>query len=283
MTDFPTSASPHGPAGPAGGPPDASVAYTVDDGLATITLQRPDARNALDTVTKQALKAAVDEAAGDEAVRAVLLTGSGRAFCVGQDLNEHARLLADAPLDQVWSTIEAHYAPLATTLATMPKPVVAGVNGIAAGAGAALAFACDLRVLSDQAGFNLAFAGIGLSCDTGTSWTLPRLVGHARAVDLLYRPRTVDAAEAERIGLATVVVPHADLAAESTALARRLAEGPTLAYAGIRRSLAHAAGRDLPEALTFEAGQMARTGGSQDHRDAVAAFLARRPPVFTGR
>lgn len=274
MTDPTTSVPTPGAAEP--------VSYTVDDGLATITLQRPESRNALDTVTKEALRAAVDDAASDPGVRAVLLTGSGRAFCVGQDLDEHARRLADLTLDEVWSTVEEHYAPLAVALATMPKPVVAGVNGVAAGAGASLAFACDLRVLSDQAGFNLAFAGIGLSCDTGASWTLPRLVGHARAVDLLYRPRTVDAAEAERIGLATMVVPHAALVAEATGLARSLAEGPTLAYAGIRRSLAYAAGHDLAETLAFEADQMARTGGSRDHRDAVAAFMAKRRPVFTG-
>jgi len=168
-------------------------------------------------------------------------------------------------------------------LATMPKPVVAAVNGVAAGAGASLAFACDLRVLSDRAGFNLAFAGIGLSCDTGMSWTLPRLIGHARALELLYRPRTVDAAEAERLGLATTVVPHEQLAAEATGLARSLAAGPTLAYAGIRRSLAYAATHELADVLAYEAGQMARTGGSQDHRDAVAAFVAKQQPAFHGR
>jgi len=213
----------------------------------------------------------------------VLLTGTGRAFCVGQDLTEHADALAGQPLAQVWSTVQRHYRPIALALATMPKPVVAGVNGIAAGAGASLAFACDLRVLSDRAGFNLAFAGIGLSCDTGASWTLPRLVGHARAVDLLYRPRTVDAAEAERLGLATMVVADDELPAEATALARQLARGPTLAYAGIRGSLAFAGSSTLAEALDYEAEQMARTGGSLDHRDAVAAFAAKQRPVFHGR
>ena len=168
--------------------------------MATITLQRPEPRNALDTATKDALRAAVEEAASDVNVRAVLLTGTGSTFCVGQDLREHAEALTGQTPEQVWSTVQRHYAPLALALATMPKPVVAGVNGVAAGAGASLAFACDLRVLSDRAGFNLAFVGIGLSCDTGASWTLPRLIGHARALDLLYRPRTVDAVEAERLG-----------------------------------------------------------------------------------
>lgn len=259
------------------------VGYSVDNGMATITLQRPESRNSLDTATKEALKAAVEEAAGDDTVRAVLLTGTGKAFCVGQDLHEHVDALTGPSPEQVWSTVERHYAPIALSLATMPKPVVAGVNGVAAGAGASLAFACDLRVLSDRAGFNLAFVGIGLSCDTGASWTLPRLIGHARALDLLYRPRTVDAAEAERLGLATLVVPDAELATAAAALARRLADGPTLAYAGIRRSLAYAATHALADSLAYEAAQMAKTGGSQDHRDAVAAFLAKQPPEFSGR
>jgi 2-(1,2-epoxy-1,2-dihydrophenyl)acetyl-CoA isomerase len=259
------------------------VGYSVDEGLATITLQRPGSLNSLDTATKDALRAAVEDAAGNGTVRAVLLTGTGKAFSVGQDLHEHADALTGQSTEQVWSTVERHYAPIALALATMPKPVVAGVNGIAAGAGASLAFACDLRVLSDRAGFNLAFAGIGLSCDTGASWTLPRLIGHARALDLLYRPRTVDAAEAERLGLATVVVPDAELATAAAELARRLAAGPTLAYAGIRGSLAYAATHDLADSLAYEAVQMARTGGSQDHRDAVAAFLAKQQPVFHGR
>jgi 2-(1,2-epoxy-1,2-dihydrophenyl)acetyl-CoA isomerase len=165
----------------------------------------------------------------------------------------------------------------------MPKPVVAAINGVAAGAGASLAFACDLRVLADTASFNTAFAGIGLSCDTGASWTLPRLVGHARALDLLYRPRTIGAVEAERLGLANRVVPAGSLADEAGALARELAAGPTLAYAAIRQALVYSATHDLDESLANEAAQMARTGGSQDHRDAVAAFVAKERPLFQGR
>jgi len=259
------------------------VAYVVDDGLATITLQRPEAMNSLDLATKQHLLAAVEQAAGDEAVRAVLLVGTGRAFCVGQDLKEHMTALAGQPVEEVWATVERHFAPIALALATMPKPVVAGVNGVAAGAGAALAFACDLRVLSDRAGFNLAFAGIGLSCDTGASWTLPRLIGHARALELLYRPRTVDAVEAKKLGLATTVVADADLLSEATSLARRLANGPTLAYGAIRNALAYSASHDLAESLVHEGQLMALTGGSQDHRDAVAAFVDKKRPVFRGR
>ena len=251
---------------PAGRPAVEAVTYEVSEAVATLTLARPQAMNSLTRDTKTALLAAVRRAADDEAVRCVLLTGSGPAFCVGQDLKEHARDLGGKPLAQVWSTVEEHYNPLVTALVGMAKPVVAAVNGIAAGAGA-----------------SLAFAGIGLSCDTGSSWTLPRLVGHARAVELLLMPRTVRAEEALRLGLATEVVPDQDLAARARELTVRLAQGPTLAYAGIRRALAHSAGHDLAESLEVEYEEMRRTGGSRDHRDAVAAFVAKQAPSFNGR
>ncbi|MDQ3663365.1 MAG: enoyl-CoA hydratase-related protein [Actinomycetota bacterium] len=259
------------------------IGYSLADHVATITLQRPEAMNALDVATKDALRAAVEQAAADPDVRAVLLTATGRAFCVGQDLREHVDALDQLSPQELWSTVADHYTPIATALATMPKPVVAAVNGVAAGAGASMAFACDLRVLADTASFNTAFAGIGLSCDTGASWTLPRLVGHARALDLLYHPRSVDAAEAERLGLANSVVTADSLAEEAGALARRLAAGPTLAYAAIKQALAYSATHDLAESLVNEGAQMARTGSSQDHRDAVAAFVAKRTPEFHGR
>jgi len=200
-----------------------------------------------------------------------VLTGTGRAFCVGQDLKEHLGLLRSGEPAVLAGTVTEHYTRILTALATMPKPVVAAVNGVAAGAGASLAFAGDLRVLADTAGFNLAFSGIALSCDTGCSWTLPRLVGHARALDLLYHPRTVGAAEALDLGLAT------------RAVAARLAAGPTVAYGAIRRALAFSAGHDLEDSLAFEASMMALTGGTEDHRAAVAAFVAKERPRFTGR
>ncbi|MGI8614347.1 MAG: enoyl-CoA hydratase-related protein [Nocardioidaceae bacterium] len=258
------------------------VRYEVSDGVATITLDRPEARNSLTRTAKVALLEAVHSAAGDLAVRAVVLTGAGRAFSVGQDLREHAAALKEQPLDVVWSTVTEHYAPIALGLATMAKPVVAAVNGVAAGAGASLVFACDFRLLAESAAINTAFAGIGLSCDTGASWTLPRLVGHARATELLMLPRTVSAAEAEQLGLATRVVPDAELASTARAFARGLADGPTLAYASIKSCLGLAATTGLPAALAAEASAMARTGGSRDHREAVQAFLAKRAPQFTG-
>jgi 2-(1,2-epoxy-1,2-dihydrophenyl)acetyl-CoA isomerase len=213
----------------------------------------------------------------------VVLTGTGRAFCVGQDLKEHVGLLRDGPSDELFATVPEHYNPIVTRLATMPKPVVAAVNGVAAGAGASLAFACDLRVLAAGAGFNLAFSGIALSCDTGSSWNLPRLVGPDKALELLYFPRTVGAEEALALGLATAVVPDDELADHVRQLTRRLAAGPTLAYGAIRRSVRYSAGHDLEASLAFEAEMMALTGATEDHRRAVDAFLAKQKPEFHGR
>ncbi len=258
------------------------VRYDVDDAVATITLDRPEAMNSLDTATKEALLAAVRRAGGDPDVRCVVLTGSGRAFCVGQDLREHADNLATSSAEQVWATVDRHFIPIARGLAEMPKPVVAAVNGVAAGAGLSIALACDFRVAADSAGFNTAFVGVALSCDTGISWTLQRLVGSGRALELLLLPRTVRAPEALRLGLVTSVVPADALAAEAASLARKLAQGPTVAYAAVKAAVAYGASRALDEALAFESEMMARTGVTADHREAVRAFLAKQTPTFGG-
>jgi 2-(1,2-epoxy-1,2-dihydrophenyl)acetyl-CoA isomerase len=268
------------------------VRYSVDGAVATVTLDRPAAMNALDTATKQALLAALRKAADDPAVRAVVLTGTGRAFCVGQDLREHAALLAAATEAaasgrgegfQLDDTVRDHYNPIVTLISTMAKPVVAAVNGVAAGAGAAFTFACDVRLVAASAGFNLAFAGIGLSSDSGSSWNLPRLVGLARAKELLLFPRTVGAEEALALGLATKVVPDDELPAAAAQLAARLAAGPTMAYAAIRQALAFSQTHDLADSLANEAELMGRTGRSADHAAAVRSFLAKEPPTFEGR
>ncbi|GGK65647.1 enoyl-CoA hydratase/isomerase family protein [Ornithinimicrobium pekingense] len=252
------------------------------DGVATITFSRPEAMNSLDVRTKEALLAQLRAAASDPDVRCVVLTGTGRAFCVGQDLKEHVRLLGEDP-QQLWTTVAEHYNPVVELIATMDKPVVAAVNGVAAGAGAAFAFAADLRYVAESAGFNLAFTGIALSCDSGTSWSLPRLVGPGRAKELLYFPRTVPAREALELGLATEVVPDAELAERVGQVARTLAAGPTRAYGAVRRAIAFSSSHALADALDFEDEMMTRTGLSEDHRAAVDAFLAKEPPSFSGR
>src|SRR4051794_6180655 len=249
------------------------VLLEVADGVATVTFNRPEAMNSLDVATKEALLAALRQVAGDPAVRCVVLSGAGRAFCVGQDLQEHVEILRSGATDSLFRTVEEHYNPIVTTLVGMQKPVIAAVNGVAAGAGAGLAFACDLRVLADTAGYNLAFANIALSCDTGSSFTLQRLVGRAKAIELLYFPRTVAADEALALGLATHVVPAGELAEVVTDLASRLAAGPTVALGAMRRSVEFAAGHDFAEAVAFESAQMTRTGATADHAAAVAAFV----------
>ncbi|MEO6886308.1 MAG: enoyl-CoA hydratase-related protein [Jatrophihabitantaceae bacterium] len=253
-----------------------------NEGVATLTLNRPDSMNSLSIELKQALVSAVDELSRDSSVRAVVLTGTGRGFCVGQDLREHVGLLesgSPAPLD----TVTQHYNPIITGLATMPKPVIAAVNGMAAGAGAGLAFACDFRFAAKTAGFLLAFANVGLTLDSGVSWTLPRLIGAARAISLALLAEPVTADAALEMGLVNAVVEPDHLLPAAQELAARLANGPTAAYAAIKASVAYAASSTLAESLAKEAELQTAMGRTEDHRNATAAFVAKQKPVFLGR
>ncbi|EWT01090.1 enoyl-CoA hydratase [Intrasporangium oryzae NRRL B-24470] len=262
-------------------PDDRPVVVETSDGVAWVRLNRPEAMNSLNLAMKEALLAALREAADDPAVRCVVLTGTGRAFCVGQDLKEHVQSLASAD-STLATTVTDHYNPIVTLLATMNKPVVAALGGVAAGAGLSFALACDVRIAAEGAGLNTSFAGIALSCDSGASWTLPRLVGPARAKELLMFPRTVPAEEALSLGLVTRVVPAADFEDAVRELATTLAQGPTLAYGSIRRAVAVSSGADLATSLAHEAQLMELTGRSADHRAAVDAFLAKEKPAYTG-
>lgn len=267
-------------AGPA--QPAQPLEVSTEDGIAWVRLNRPEAMNSLDNSLKDALVRELQRVADDPAIRCVVLTGSGRAFCVGQDLKEHVQSLSD-PTSNLAATVEEHYNVIVTLLATMNKPVVAALNGVAAGAGLSFALACDFRVAVDTASLTTAFAGIALSCDSGASWSLPRLVGTARAKELLMFPRSVPAAEALELGLLTRVVPAEELEATVRELATTLAQGPTLAYGSIRRAVAHSAASPLEDALANEGRLMGVTGQTEDHRIAVAAFLAKEKPVYTGR
>ncbi len=258
------------------------VSLELDGGVATLTLQRPEAMNALTVPVKEALLAATRQVAADPAVRAVVLTGSGRAFCVGQDLREHAGLLDGGDPTPLRTVVE-HYNPIITLLATMAKPVVAAVNGTAAGAGLGLACACDLRVGAAGARFTTAFTGIGLTADSGLSWTLPRLVGAARATALLLLAEPFTAEQAFEMGLFTAVVQPEQVLPAAQELAARLAAGPTVAYALVKRSVAHAATATLAESLAEEDRLQALAGQTEDHPAAVRSFLAKTPPVFAGR
>ena len=251
------------------------------DGVATLTLNRPQALNALNDELKVALRDAIGEIRDDPAVRAVVLTGAGRGFCVGQDLRE---LLAKAEAgESIGYTVRDHYNPITIALATMPKPVIAAVNGPAAGAGAGFALACDFRIASTSASFLLAFANIGLTLDSGVSWTLPRLIGSARATALALLAEPVDAKAALDMGLVNAIAEPEHLLAAANELAIRLANGPTAAYAAIKESIAFAADHSLAQSLAQEAELQCRVGVSADHLNASAAFVAKQPAVFIGR
>ena len=252
------------------------------DGVRTLTLNRPDAYNSLTVELKELLLAALTAAAGDPAVRAVVLTGAGKAFCAGQDLKEHvAALQANDPTP--FRTVEEHYNPIVRAITGMPKPVIAAVNGMAAGAGASFAYACDLRVTAESAKFLMAFASIGLTADSGASWTLPRLIGYGRAMELMLLAQPVTAARALEIGMVSQVVADDAVLTTAQELATRMAAGPTTGYAKIKEALLVAAGADLARALENEGDGQNLLGATADHREAVDAFVAKRKPTFTGQ
>lgn len=260
----------------------AGVLLDVTGGVATITLNRPDAMNSLTLDVKVALNQAVAEVAADERVRALVVTGTGRAFSVGQDLREHAALMEagdPAPL----STVREHYNPLVTALSQLPFPTIAALNGTAAGAGLGIACALDLRVGATGSRYTTAFAGIGLTADSGLSWTLPRLVGAGRAQALLLLAEPFTAEQALEMGMLNMVVPPESVLAVASELARKLAAGPTAAYACIKESVRHAADSSFVEALSKEDELQTRAGATADHQAAVRSFLAKQAPVYEGR
>ena len=256
-----------------------TVLYETADTVAVIRLNRPGSMNALTAEMKTGLLAALRRAAADP-VRAVVITGNGRGFCAGQDLVEHAELLesGDTKLD----TVREHYNPIITEIMTMPKPVVAAVNGVAAGAGAALTLACDFRVAARAASFVMSFSLVGLGADSGVSWTLPRLAGLARATELLMLAEPIPADRALGLGLVTSVVPDDEFSENALDLARRLAAGPTASYAAIKEALLYAATHGLTDALDEEAELQARLGRTADHRAATMAFLRKERPRYQG-
>jgi 2-(1,2-epoxy-1,2-dihydrophenyl)acetyl-CoA isomerase len=253
------------------------------DGVATLTLLRAGLTSAL----RRDLRAAVEDVAADASVRAVLLTGTGRAFCVGQDLGEHLEKLqrgagaddGDAPL----SVVEREYNPLVLALAGLRVPVVVGINGACAGAGLGIALAGDLRVAAAGAKFTTAFTGIGLSSDSALAARLVHSVGGSRAAQLLLMPDPFLAETAAEWGLVHRVVAAEQVLAEARELAVRLAAGPTAAYRAVKTVLATAATDSLEETLALEGRLQAEVGQTADHREAVEAFLAKRAPQFTGR
>jgi 2-(1,2-epoxy-1,2-dihydrophenyl)acetyl-CoA isomerase len=256
----------------------AGLRLEVDGPVATITLDRPTALNALTVPVKVALRETLESLAADRSVRVVILTGSGRAFCAGQDLAERDQPDA-APLEV---EVRERYNPIIRAIRSMGQPVIAAVNGVAAGAGASLAFACDIRIAAEEARFVLAFGRIGLVPDSGATWFLPRLVGPAKAAELALVGDRVDAAEALRLGLVSRVVAADELLPEARSLAARLAEGAPLAMALTKEALQRSLTITLDQALDGEAKLQGIAGASADHAEGLAAFKEKRPPRFTG-
>ena len=260
--------------------PDGAAPLRVEiaDAIATITLDRPDALNALTVPLKTGLLAAFRSIGRDRSVRAVVLTGAGRAFCAGQDLKE--RLEPDAvPLA---IELRERYNPIIAAMRALDQPIVGAINGVAAGAGASLAFACDVRLAAEEASFVLAFGRIGLVPDSGSTWFLPRLVGPAKAAELALTGATLSAADAERFGLVVRVVPAAELADAARSVAAGLAALAPIALAQTKRALERTWSLDLDEALEDEAYRQGIAGATADHAEGIAAFVEKRAPRFRG-
>jgi 2-(1,2-epoxy-1,2-dihydrophenyl)acetyl-CoA isomerase len=254
------------------------VSLETAESIATITLDRPAALNALTIPMKQELLRILRAVDRDRAVRAVILTGAGRAFCAGQDLRE--RLEPGAP--PLGEELRERYNPIVRSMRSLSKPIVAAINGVAAGAGASLAFACDLRIAAEGASFVLAFGRLGLIPDSGATWTLPRLVGPSRAAAMALLNDPLSAEEAERVGLVLKVVPPDTLMEEARGVAARIAESGPLGVALTKRALNASFDRDLDSALEYEAHLQDLAGRSHDHAEGLAAFTEKRRPNFRG-
>ena len=256
----------------------AELRVETVDAVTTLTLDRADSLNSLTLGLKNELLQALKSAGRDRAIRAVVITGAGRAFCAGQDLRE--RMEPDAAPLAV--ELRQRYNPIIIAMRRLEKPIVAAVNGVAAGAGASLAFACDIRLAAPEASFILAFGRVGLVPDSGATWFLPRLVGTAKALEIALTTEPLSAADAERFGLVARIVPADGLLAEAQALAERLAAGAPRAIALTKRALNRTWDATLEEQLEYEADLQGLAGASADHAEGVAAFVEKRRPAFTG-
>jgi 2-(1,2-epoxy-1,2-dihydrophenyl)acetyl-CoA isomerase len=255
----------------------SELLQSVDDGVLTLTLNRPDVLNAITPPLLDALTAALHEAAAGHSVRAVVITGAGRGFCSGQDLRAAS---GDSGLD-VGAILRDHYAPAIRVIRSMDQPVIASVNGVAAGAGFSLALACDLRIAAESATFVQAFVRIGLIPDLASTYFLPRLIGPARAAELTMLGETVDSARALQLGIVNRVVPDAELAAVSHELAARLARGPR-SISLTKHALDVSGQNDLEAQLAVEERLQTEATTTSDFAEGISAFLEKRPATFTG-
>jgi 2-(1,2-epoxy-1,2-dihydrophenyl)acetyl-CoA isomerase len=255
-----------------------SVLRETADGVLILTLNRPEALNSFTVEMKDDLLKALKDTARDREVRAILLTGAGRAFSAGQDLKERQ----GADVADLGTELRLRYNPIILAMRRLEKPIVGAINGVAAGAGISIALACDIIIAAENATFIEAFSRVGLVPDTGSTWFLPRLVGNARAAEMFFTADPVDAATAERIGLINRVVPADKLMDEASALAARLAKSAPIALALAKRALNRTYDMNLEEALDYEAQLQSVAGRSADHKEGVAAFVEKRPANFTG-
>jgi len=259
-----------------------SILYQSADGIARITLNRPERLNSFTSSMHAELRDALAKVAADRSARVLLLTGAGRGFCAGQDLSDRAVAPGSAPVD-LGESIESNYRPLILGLRNLAMPVVCAVNGVAAGAGANVALACDIVVAARSASFIQAFCKIGLIPDSGGTFFLPRLVGTARAMGLAMLGDKLTAEQAEEWGLIWKCVDDAELRATVDAMLAQFAQAPTKGLAAIKRALHASSNGTLEDALTLERDVQRALGESEDYREGVNAFLAKRPPRFTGK
>lgn len=258
----------------------STVLYEHDDQVAQIILNRPERRNALNAQLNEDLRTAFSHARDDDHVRAIVLSGAGKGFCAGADLSGFAQ---QPTAEQVYESILNNYQPLMGLITTIEKPVIAAVNGVAAGAGAALALACDLLVMAEDASIMMAFSNIGLVPDAGACWFLVRQIGYSRAYQIAIEGERISAAQCLEYGLTNKVAAPDQLLPEALAWAHKLAKRPTLALGLTKHALSHAAQNDLASTIEYEARLQKQTIPSHDHLEGVKAFAERRAPEFKGR
>ena len=259
-----------------------NILFDISEGIATLTLNRPDKLNSFTAEMHGEVRSVLEQVAADMSARVLVLTGAGRGFCAGQDLGDRAVAPGGAPVD-LGESVEKYYAPLVLALRALPMPVICAVNGVAAGAGANIALACDIVIAARSASFNEVFCKLGLIPDTGGTYFLPRLIGSARATGLAMLGDRLSAERAEQWGLIWKCVDDAELASEVAALAKHFSTAPTLGLARAKQALQASGLNTLEEQLALEAGMMRELGYTEDYREGVTAFMEKRSPAFKGK